>query len=214
MIFFPDNAFLEFIPLEEVNKNKLDSSYIPKAVMYDELDLGIYELVFSNFYGGVLLRYRIGDLFEVISNDDPETGSKLPQVKFYSCSDYIIDISTFLRLTEKDIWKTIETAGIKYEDWSARKENHAGNIILHIYVELKQSDITEERLHLELDKQFSDRYSDYSDIHDILGYDPLMVTILPNGSFNAYTKAKLASGADLAQLKPPHMMASDEVIKT
>jgi hypothetical protein len=65
MCFFPDNAFLEFIPLEEHYKNKNDPSYQPKTVLYDELELGIYELIISNFHGGVLMRYRIGDLFKL-----------------------------------------------------------------------------------------------------------------------------------------------------
>jgi hypothetical protein len=214
MIFYPDNAFLEFIPIAEANKNKTDPGYIPKTVLYDELDLGLYELVFSNFYGGVLVRYRIGDLFEVISNDDQEIGSELPQVRFYSRADYIIDLSNFVRFTEKDIWKTIGATGIEYEDWAARKENIAGNSVLHIYIELKPSnEITEEGLHGELDKQFSARFSDYRDIKGILGYNPLVVTKLPPGSFNAYMKEKTAAGADLAHLKPPHMKPSDEIMK-
>ena len=215
MIFFPDSAFLEFIPLDEVNKNKTDPTYTPKTVLYDELDLGIYELVLSNFYGGVLLRYRIGDLFEVISNDDPDIGSELPQLKFYSRSDDLIDIGTFVRFTERDIWKSIEAAGIKYVDWAARKEIHAANSILHLYIELTQVDgMTEESLYKILEKQFYTQFSDFRDIKDMLGFNPLMVTLLPTGAFNAFMQAKIAAGADLAHLKPPHMKPSDEIIKT
>ena len=40
MVFSPDIAFLEFIPFEEVEKNKNDPAYQPKTLLYDELDLG------------------------------------------------------------------------------------------------------------------------------------------------------------------------------
>jgi hypothetical protein len=214
MCFFPDTAFLEFIPLEEHNKNKNDPSYQPKTVLYDELGLGIYELVFSNFHGGVLVRYRIGDLFTVISMGDEETGSELPQLRFYSRVDDIIDLSSMIRLTERDIWQMIEAAGIKYLDWAARKEFIEGNSILHIYIELKEpAGISEVEIHDVLDHHFCTRFPDYKDLKEIMGFDPLRVTVIPAGSFNAYIKSKLEAGADLAHLKPPHMKPSDESLK-
>lgn len=214
MVFFPDTAFLEFIPLVEHLKNKIDPNYIPKTLLYDELDLGIYELVFTNYHGGVLMRYRIGDLFEVVANEDREIASELPQVKFYSRADDVIDIGTFLRLTERDIWKTIAATGIPYEDWIARKEVLDGNVTLHLYLELKEADsITTEALQAALDNEFAARFSDYKDFKEMLGLDPMRVTKLPPGSFSTYMKAKVKAGADLAHLKPPHMKPSDEVLK-
>jgi len=214
MGFFPDNAFLEFIPLEEHNKNKNDPSYQPKTVLYDELELGIYELVFSNFYGGVLVRYRIGDLFKVISIGDEQIGTELPQLRFYSRVDDIIDLSSMIGLTERDIWQTIEAAGIKYLDWAACKEFIEGRSILHIYIELKEpAGISEVEIHDVLDHHFCTRFPDYKDLKEIMGFDPLTVTVIPAGSFNAYIKSKLEAGADLAHLKPPHMKPSDESLK-
>ena len=43
--------------------------------------------------------------------------------------------------------------------------------------------------------------------------DALKVTVLESGSFNEYQQVKVAQGADMAHLKPPHMNASDEVIQ-
>jgi hypothetical protein len=86
MVFSPDIAFLEFIPLEEHLRNKADPTYQPQTVLYNELQPGIYEFVLTNFHGGALVRYRIGDLFEVISLGDEELGSPLPQLRFYSRS--------------------------------------------------------------------------------------------------------------------------------
>jgi phenylacetate-coenzyme A ligase PaaK-like adenylate-forming protein len=214
MTFFPDNAFLEFIPLEETNKEKNNPEYQVKTVLYDELEVGVYELVFSSFHGGVLVRYRIGDLFEVISVGDKEIGTELPQLIFYSRADDVIDLGGFVRLTERDIWKTIHATGIDYQDWVARKESKDSLIKLHIYIEPKGDlTLTEENICLKLDELFSNRFSEYIDLKEMLVANPLTVTILPEGSFDGYMKMKMAAGADLAHLKPPHMQPSDEILK-
>jgi hypothetical protein len=213
MVFFPDNSFLEFIPLDESQKNKDDPSYQPKTLLYDELDLGIYELVFSNFSGGVLVRYRIGDLFEVIANEDKEVGSQLPQMKFYSRSDDIIDLGSFIRLTEKDIWKTIQKAGVEYVDWVAVKENGKTYPTLHLYIELaKPGSVPEEKVQELIRKSFSTRYSDYNDMKEILSTEPVAVTLLPAGAFSSYTRSKVEAGAELAHLKPANMKPSADIV--
>jgi hypothetical protein len=215
MVFFPDNAFLEFIPLEEVRRNKEDPTFQPKTLLYDELDLGIYELVLSNFNGGVLLRYRIGDLFEVISNEDEEIGSELPQMKFYSRTDDIIDLGSFLRLTERDIWQTIEATGLEYSDWAAQKHIAESYPTLHLYIELAKSvSLSEGKVQEMIRQSFSDRFSDYNDMKEMLGIEPVVVSLIPSGSFTAYMKAKMEAGADLAHTKPPHMKPTDDIIRT
>jgi len=213
MVFFPATAFLEFIPLEEYQKNKDDPSYQPKTVLYDELDVGYYELVLSNFNGGVLVRYRIGDLFEVIANEDKEIGSQLPQMKFYSRSDDIIDLDNFLRLTERSIWKTIEASGLKYVDWVAKKQMNERYPALHLFIELsKTGSIPEEKAQEMIRQSFSTRFSDYNDMKEMLGVEPVVVSLLPGGSFAAYMKSQEEAGADLAHLKPQHMKPSDSIL--
>jgi hypothetical protein len=214
MVFFPDNAFLEFIPMEEYQRNKEDPSHQPKTLLYDELNLGIYELVISNFNGGVLVRYRIGDFFEVIANEDKETSSELPQMKFYSRADDIIDLGSFIRLTEKDIWKTIEATGLEYRDWVAQKQINQTYPSLHLYIELKDpGEYSRETVQDTIRQTFSKRFSDFNDMKEILSIEPVEVTLLPGGAFAGYMKSKVEAGADLAHLKPPHMKPSDEILK-
>lgn len=213
MTFFPDNAFLEFIPIDEHNKHKDDPNHQIKTVLYDELEIGIYELVFSSFFGGVFVRYRIGDLFEVISIGDEEIGTELPQLKFYSRADDLIDLGSFVKLTERDIWKTIEATGINYNDWVARKEIVEGTARLHLYIELKQdSENLVEELHSVLSESFSQNFNDFKDLKEMLLVDPISLTIISTGSFAAYMKMKMESGADMAHLKPPHMQPPDEIL--
>jgi GH3 auxin-responsive promoter len=213
MVFVPDISFLEFIPFEEGRRNKDDPAFHPKTLLYDELDLGIYELVISSFYGGALVRYRVGDLFEVIANGDEETGSDLPQMKFYSRKDDLIDLGSFLRLTERDIWKTIDATGLEYNDWVARKHTAESYPTLHIYIELASSaSIPEEKVQEMIRQSFSARISEYNDMKEMLRVEPVVVTLLPRGSFAAYIKSKTEAGSDLGHMKPPHMKPSDDVL--
>jgi hypothetical protein len=173
----PDIAFLEFIPLDQHLKNKADPGFQPQTVLYNELELGIYEFVLTNFHGGALMRYRIGDLFEVISLRDEELGSPLPQLRFYSRADDVIDLGNLVRLTEKDIWKAIEGTGVKYQDWAARKEFNSSDVTLRIHLEPKPSENVavgdlQQKLALELSKLSSEFHS----LHEILGYNPIRIS--------------------------------------
>jgi hypothetical protein len=161
----------------------------------------------------VLVRYRIGDLFEVIANEDSELNSKLPQLRFYSRKNGLIDLGNFLKLTERSIWKTVEASGLKYVDWVAQKQTAQGYPSLRLYIEPTPSEsITEEKAQEMVRQAFSDRFSDYNDMKEMLRVEPVAVTLLPAGSFAAYMKSQVQAGADLAHLKPPHMKPSDSVL--
>jgi len=214
MVFSPDIAFLEFIPLEEHLKNKADASHEPKTVLYNELEPGVYEFVLTNFHGGALTRYRIGDLFEVISIGDEELGSALPQLRFYSRADDVIDLGNLIRLTESDIWKAIEATGVKYTDWVARKEFNGAEICLRVYLEPKPSEnVAVKEYKTKLALELSKVSIDFNSVEEILGYSPIQISLLKPGSFDAYMKQKQKEGADMAHIKPPHMQPSDQVME-
>jgi hypothetical protein len=214
MVFSPDIAFLEFIPLEEHLKNKADPGYQPGTLLYNELDPGIYEFVLTNFHGGALTRYRIGDFFEVISLGDEELGSPLPQMRFYSRVSDVIDLGNLVRLTEKDVWKAIEATGLRYQDWVARKEFNSREAVLHVYLEPKPSEsVAIEEFRQRLTVELSKVSSEFSDLDEILGRHPLKISLLKPGSFDAYIRQKQQEGADLAHIKPPHMQPTEEVMK-
>jgi len=214
MTFFPDAAFFEFIPLDEYLKNQEDPTYNPKTLLYDELEVGVYELVFTNFYGGIFLRYRIGDFFEVISLGDKEINSSLPQLTFYSRINDIIDIGNFARFTERDIWKAIETAKLPYADWVVRKETLNSHPQLHVYIEPKPgAEISVEAAKQKIDQNLGVQVSEYEDLKATFGYDPLKVSLLPVGAFSRYMSAQVEAGADLAHIKPPHMQPSEVVLQ-
>ena len=119
-------------PFDEHILSKSDETYTPKTVLMDELKPGIYEIVFTNFLGGAFVRYRIGDLLEVVALEDSEMNIALPQFRFFSRADDIIDIGAMVRLTEKMIWTAIENAKVAYTDWGARKRSEESHPVLEI----------------------------------------------------------------------------------
>ena len=214
MTFLPDNNFYEFIPFDEHQKAKEDPSYTPKTLLMDELSPGVYEIVMTNFHGGVLLRYRIGDLFEVIAMEDTEIGCALPQFKFFSrCDDYL-DLGSLVRFTEKTVWYALEGSGIKYMDWAARKEDAGGKPILHLYLELDEAEKSSLTiLKKKIKKALNKVNPEFGELEKIMGDGYLSITKLPSGAFNNYIQSQRDAGADLAHIKPPHMQPDDQQLE-
>lgn len=214
LTFFPNACFLEFIPEQELAKEKKDPHYRPHTVCLDEVATGNkYELVITNFYGGALARYRMNDQFLVVSPRNEELNIDLPQVVFDCRLDDMIDIAGFACLTEKTIWQAIENSGIKYVEWTARKEVE-GKPILSLYLELKNKEERSiEEIKVAVHASLKKMDESYAELESILGLDPLKITLLPKGTFQAYMKRQQASGADLAHLKPKHTNAREHIIE-
>lgn len=213
MTLVPYSNFYEFIPEEERLKNEKDEHYKPATVLIDELEAGkMYEIVVTNFHGGPLLRYRIGDLIKVISIGDNETGSTLPQIAFQSRADDLIDISGFVRLDEKEVWMAIQKTQLSYEDWTVRKESNKEEPVLHIYLELTQNGHDSSQVARMIDEQLINLRKDYRDLRQMIGTIPIKVTLFNRGTFREYTKKKQEAGFDIAHLKPLHVNPSDTTI--
>ena len=214
MTFVPSTGFLEFIPEEEHLKSKRNPSYQPRTVLLNEVKAGEkYELVVTNFRGGVYVRYRIGDMLKITALRNDNLDIDIPQVIFWARADDIIDLAGFSRLTEAIIWQAIENSGIGCKEWTARKEVREQQPILHLYVELLDEDRwTPEEVKNALHQSLKDVDPSYREIEEMLGLKPLQVTLLRPGTFQRYIEDRGAAGAELAHLKPPHMKPSDEVI--
>jgi len=211
MTFYPENDFLEFIPDAELKKEEEDPDYNPKTVLYNELQPGVYELVFTNFHGGILTRYRVGDLFEVVSLKDKELNINLPQLNYYARSSDVINLANFAFLTEKDIWIALENTEIEYNEWIARKEIVDNKSYLHLFVEVDpKNHHDEEEVRDLVSKSLKRINKDIQDMEDMLGYDPLKLNLLNPGAFNSYMEYQKSQGADLAHTKPPHMNPTKE----
>ncbi len=222
MTFIPNLNFFEFIPDAERLKWQLDPNYQPKTVLLNEVKAGeCYDVIITNFHGGIMTRYRLGDLIRITSLRNEKLGIDIPQMVFESRTDDLIDIIGLGRLTEKIIWQAIENTGIPYADWMARKEVIDGKPMVHLYLELKENYIASERglataiynELVELDKEYEyNIYRVYGTPEAVIGVKPIKVTLLPTGAFDNYRIQRQAEGADLAHLKPPHINPSDKVL--
>lgn len=213
MTFIPHLNFLEFIPEEESLKSREDPLYQPKTLLLDEVKPGEkYELAITNFYGGSLIRYKLGDMIKVTALRNEKLDIDIPQMTFHARVDDMIDIAGFTRLTEKVIWQAIENSGITYREWTIRKELKESPM-LHLYLELGENGyITEEQIATSIHNELKRLDTPYADLESFLGLRPLEVTILPENAFQDYKEKQQAAGADLAHLKPPHINPPDGVI--
>jgi len=214
MTFYPDIVFLEFISHEEYKKNSQDPKYQPKTVLYNEVEPGIYELVLTNFHGGIFTRYRMGDLFEIISTRDDELDIDIPQVRFYSRDNDIINIAGVALITETDIWQALEKTDLDYYEWVARKEIKDNKSYIRLFIELKSvSNVDTNEIEKQISSALREINSDYAEIEKILHYTALKISMLNPGAFGLYMDYQQAQGADLAHTKPPHMKPTQEQMK-
>ena len=214
MTFIPHLNFLEFIPEAESLRSRDDPFYQPKTLLLDQVKEGEkYELAITNFYGGPLVRYKLGDMIKITARRNDKLDIDIPQMTFHARVDDMIDIAGFTRLTEKVIWQAIEDSGVSYKEWTVRKEIKE-RPILHLYLETKDNGhLNEEKIAESVHRHLKKLDEPYADLEAFLGLRPLEVTILPENAFKSYMTKQQAAGADLAHLKPPHINPSDEVIE-
>jgi hypothetical protein len=218
MTFTPNLDFFEFIPESEHFKWRQDRSYEPETLLLDEVKAGeVYELVITNLQGGALVRYRTGDMIRITSLRNENLSIDIPQMAFERRADDLIDLGT-IRLNETVIWKAIENTNIPYVDWTARKEVIEEKPMMHLYIELKENYIASEKglatAVYEQIKLLNDGFIHYDlpSIEKLIDYKPITVTMLSEGAFSRFVAKRQAEGADLAQLKPPHINPSDDVL--
>ena len=127
-------------------------------------------------------------------------------------ADDVIDIAGFARLDEKTVWQAIQNIELPYVDWSARKEYIQEKPVLRIYLELQGNSFNKNEVQGLIDRQLTALDNDYGDLRNMTGEQPLVVTLLAQGTFEHYLEKKRADGFDLAHLKPPHMNPPDQVL--
>ena len=211
LVFFPDNAFYEFIPKDEMLRNEKDPSYVPHTYLMDEVVANEeYEIVVTIFKGGAFMRYRPGDMYRCLRTSNDKDGLALPQFEYIDRVPSVIDIAGFTRFTENSISKVLELSGLPIGDWFALKEyDSEKRSFMHLYVEVNNSapgaSFLNEQLICEHMGAYYRKYDhDYADISKLLGTEPAQVTVLPEGSIARY---KEQSGEEIRKINPtPNML--------
>ena len=222
MTFVPNLNFFEFIPEREMFKWQLDHSYQPKTVLLDEVKAGQdYEIVLTNFHGGIMTRYRIGDVIKIISLRNDKLDIDIPQMVFHNRADDFVDVTGLGRLTERVIRQAVENAGIPYVDWTVRKEITDDKPVLHFYLELRDKYVaSEENLAAAIREQFKkldkrhrcNLYNLVGDMETTLGLKPVKVTLLPQDAFSSSIARRRAEGVAPGNSYLPHVNPSDELL--
>jgi phenylacetate-coenzyme A ligase PaaK-like adenylate-forming protein len=175
-----------------------------------------YELVITNFYGGIMTRYRIGDMVKITSLGNDKLGINLPQMAFERRVDDLIDLF-IVRLTEKMIWQAIENSGVPYVDWVAFKKE--GETVLQVCLEpadgciLSETDAA-EAIQRSLVKNINNDEKNLVSLDDLANFVELKleVKLLPQGTFHRYMTQMQVEGADIAHLKPPHINPPQKIL--
>ncbi|MDO8530593.1 MAG: GH3 auxin-responsive promoter family protein [Dehalococcoidia bacterium] len=205
LTLLPYAAYYEFIPENEWLKARGNDSYQPRTVLLPDLEPGkLYEIVISHFYGMPFLRYRLGHFIRVLSRGDDEAGIHLPQVAFHARADDLIDIANFTRIDEGTVHRALRMAGLRYEDWTLRKEKTGNRPSLHLYIEPRQA-VAQDGLAHVLHEKLKECDSFYNDLDRMLQIQPVRVTYLRPGTFALYYEQKMRAGVDLANRRPPRM---------
>jgi hypothetical protein len=219
MTFIPNLNFFEFIPEKEHFKWRMDHTYQPKTILLDEVKAGeCYEIIITNFHGGAMVRYRVGDMIRITSLKNDNLGIEIPQMVFERRADDLLDFAT-IRLSEKTIWKAIENIGLPYQDWVAFKK--PGDLTLNLLIEpndgrpVNEPEL-EKTLYNQIMKDEIEAFSTSQAHRDAIKTTKLdiKVNILPHGTFANYTAQRRAEGADLAHLKPPHVNPPPKVLSS
>ena len=206
MYFFPDSCFYEFITEKDMEELEEHPDFIPQTLLMNEVLPGEkYELVLTVLKGGAFVRYRCGDVYRCVGLSNREDGTKIPRFEYIDRVPSIIDIAGFTRISENGIISAIRLSGLPVIHWTAAKEfNEQNRPFLHLYVEMESEAFVQRAVSTEILREILTTYfkyidQDYRDLKKILGMDPLVVTILRCGSFEAYREK---NGKEIRHMNP------------
>jgi len=209
LIFFPDGNFYEFIPETDMLKSMEDPSFVPRTVLMNELRAGErYELVLTTLHGGAFVRYRPGDVYCCLKEKDAKNGIDLPIMQYLDRTPDVIDIAGFTRITQETIDEALQLSRLGVSRYFALKEHDdARRPYLHLYVEVEgdamyAAGMTERLIREQMSIYFKYLESEYGDLKELLGMDPLKVDVLPAGSIEDYEKA---TGRTIRKVNPARM---------
>lgn len=206
LVFFPDNAFYEFIPKEDMLRNEADPSFVPRTYLMNEVQANQeYEIVLTLFKGGAFMRYRPGDMYRCLRTVSEKEGVMLPQFEYVDRVPSVIDIAGFTRITEDSIRQVLKMSRLPVGDWFALKEYKGDKrSYMHFYVEIDEETpeaacLDEQLIREHFGAYFRHYDHDYSDLKKLLGVEPLVVTILPVGTLKKY---EVRYGGTIRKINP------------
>jgi hypothetical protein len=171
-----------------MKKEQEEPGYQPRTVLLDEIvPSKVYELVITKLRGGAFVRYRIGDVMKCIALENKEDGIYLPQVKYLDRVSNIIDLAGFTRITKQVLGDAIKLSSLPITHWTAAKKYGQNQPYINLIFENPEG-VSHEKIRKTLNETLMKVDSDYRDVHAMLGYDPLILTELKEGTFELFQK--------------------------
>ncbi|MEG2909924.1 MAG: auxin-responsive protein, partial [Erysipelotrichaceae bacterium] len=146
-----------------------------------------------------------GDRYRCLATSSKEDKISLPRFAYLDRSLDIIDIAGFTRISEGTILDVITLSKLDITDWVALKEYDDFRPYLHLIVEMSEKSLCDEAISIKILKEHLQIYftffdNDYMDLQNMLGVDPLKITILRCGTFKEYELRYLSK---LQRMNPP-----------
>lgn len=135
MHLWMDICIPEIIPESELEKEKEDSTYVPKALPLWKTERGLRGEYVLTTFGEVLplIRYRVGDLIEVVGTEPCRCGITHPRIKVLRRSDTTICLGAIRfpaeQLEEKLLAKTTHGQAKRWQLEITRQGYHPKPII-------------------------------------------------------------------------------------
>lgn len=192
-------GYLEFIDTESGNILKVDE--IKKGKKYS---------LVATYFGGCLVRYRIGDTFKV--EDLRDDG--MPIFSFEGREGYTIDLYGYFRIDEGLALRVMMKAGFTpSEKWCFAKIIGA-NEYIHVLME-NEWDTTEE---IATKRIFNALLEDSPDFRNFVRdfriknpSDVIKVEYLRKGAFIRYSNLRSKMGSPYGQMKPPRIIPTHKM---
>lgn len=181
----------EFIPENEaIHHDQVTSEPLDSRVKMENVEVGkIYQFI-ATPYGNDLTRYVMPDLLECVAIGDSILDTNIPVFRYYSRSDNLLVLHNFTRINEDELVVILGSAGIEYVDFVANRELIDTREYLKIYIELK-TPIDPDEMFADINQRLTDFDKDWNDMREMLEYEPLIIEIIPEGTFNRYLERKV-----------------------
>lgn len=179
----------EFIPEDKMVSVDVVTEEPPEILSLEEVEVGKrYQFIATPFFND-MTRYVMPDVFECVSMSDNIIGCNVPIFKYYARADRILVLHNFTRISEEEMHEVMLETGLKYVDFTARRENKGSRDYMALYIELTE-DVDEEVIAEKVHTVLLEKDKDWRDLVDFLKYNPIQVTKLPKGSVNRFLQNK------------------------
>lgn len=204
-VIIPDTVFYEFIPVEESDKNNLQTYCI------DELKIGEkYEVIVTNYAG--FYRYRLGDIIKVV-----DYYNNSPEIEFLYRKNQVLNMvseKTTEDHLKSSINKTINNFNLSLIDYTTLEDNTItpGRYVFYFEFneEVPKSKVRDLEKNLDLELQKANLA--YGRFRKNNRLSCISIIIVKRNTFDDIKKFLISKGVSKSQIKIPRVITNKKDI--